>query len=193
LVATIVASGGRASVGVADITEVNQVKKCFEEVRSTFGPTTILLHCAAARGNHVGIANTSEEEWSRVAFTALDGAFLTSQAALGQMLERSRGRIIFVSGPASHLGQPAGSTHGAVSKAGLEGLARAIAQEYGPLGVTANVVTFGMFDDDQSREPDMARRSISRPEAASLILDMCRLSFAAINGATIMADSGLTV
>lgn len=192
IVSEIRATAGEAIAVAGDVTAPAEVDGVFAASRSSFGRATVLVHCAALKGAHAAITNISEEEWTAVAFTALDGAVLTSQAALADMVAEGYGRILFVGGPAAYLGTPVGSTHGATSKAGLVGLARGIAQEHGASGVRANVVSFAPFDDaGTSRSLSSTGMSMSRRSAARFLLDLCEDSFECLNGGQIYADGGL--
>jgi 3-oxoacyl-[acyl-carrier protein] reductase len=85
------------------------------------------------RGGHVAVRR------------ALDGAFLLSRAIAPQMAARGGGSIIALSGISTHVGTP-NRAHVSASKAGLEGLMRALAVELAPQGIRANCVAPGAVD-----------------------------------------------
>lgn len=87
----------------------------------------------------------SDADWRRVMGVDLDGAFYACRTALPLMIRQQYGRIIFVS---SMWGQVGASCEAAYSaaKAGLIGLAKALAKEVGPSGVTVNCVAPGAVD-----------------------------------------------
>jgi 3-oxoacyl-[acyl-carrier protein] reductase len=64
-----------------------------------------------------------------------------------KMMRARWGRIVVVSSVGAYIGAP-GQANYAASKAGLIGLARSIAREYGPRGITANVVAPGPIQTD---------------------------------------------
>ena len=74
------------------------------------------------------------------------------------MMKARWGRIIFVSSVGAYIGAP-GQANYAASKAGLIGLARSIAREYGRRGITANVVAPGPDRHRHARRPARGRRA----------------------------------
>jgi 3-oxoacyl-[acyl-carrier protein] reductase len=75
----------------------------------------------------------------------LRGAFLASRHALGGMMARRWGRIVYIVSPTALLGRRGQTNYGA-AKAGLIGLAQALALEVGPFAVTVNCVSAGLVD-----------------------------------------------
>jgi 3-oxoacyl-[acyl-carrier protein] reductase len=101
-----------------------------------------------------------DEEWEQVMRTDLYGAFYTCQAVLPHMLERGSGTIVNI---ASRLGQIgfAGVAHYATAKAGLIGLTKSLAKEFGPRGIRVNAVAPGVTLTDmgsQVTEGEVGRR-----------------------------------
>jgi 3-oxoacyl-[acyl-carrier protein] reductase len=142
-VAEIVAAGGSAVPAVGDVADETDVARMVEGVRDAVGPVTVLVHCAAYRSPHRGLRELATADWSRNLAVALDGAFLTTRALLPDMCAARYGRVILIGGPSAYLGLPLGSVHGATGKAGMSGFAASLAQEYGSLGITANVLAPG--------------------------------------------------
>ena len=138
------ALGVRATVAVADVSDAEQVQRMFATARSELGPVSILVNNAAVR-TEFPIADLDVEEWHRVIGIILDGAFLCSRAAVGQMRELGRGRIVNIIGMSAQAGA-ADRSHVMAAKAGLIGLTRGLAVELGPDGITVNAVSPGMMD-----------------------------------------------
>jgi NAD(P)-dependent dehydrogenase (short-subunit alcohol dehydrogenase family) len=185
--------GGTAIACAADISDPHQVAALADHVNEALGGVSVLVHCAAHRGTHRPIYEIPPEEWERVVSVTLDGAFLCTRAVVPQMLERGYGRVVYIGGPASTTGRPAGSTHGASAKAGLEGLARSVAQEFGPRGITANVVTPAPLATTRALAAGVEGRLIRRDEAAAFVLLLCYEHARAPNGAVFhLGDSMLT-
>jgi 3-oxoacyl-[acyl-carrier protein] reductase len=191
--------GGAAASYLADVTDPSQVLRMVEETRTQLGPISALVHCAAHRGRHLPITDIPPDQWERVIAVTLDGAFLCTQAALPHMLERGYGRFVYIGGPASYTGRPEGSTHGSSAKAGLEGLARSVAQEFGGQGVTANVVTPGLMATDRAVPGTLSGWPAGKPrgelmqmdEIADFVVRLCAERFHAANGSHFMLDGGL--
>ena len=87
----------------------------------------------------------SLSEWREILSVALDGAFILARAVVPHMVARGGGAIVAISGISTHVGTP-NRCHVSASKAGLEGLMRALAVELAPLGVTCNSVAPGAVD-----------------------------------------------
>ena len=94
---------------------------------------------------------TEPATWDEVIATDLTAAFHTCRAALPSMLERRDGSIVNI---ASRLGQMGIAETAAYSaaKAGIIGLTRALAREFGPLGIRVNAVAPGMTVTDMTTD-----------------------------------------
>jgi NAD(P)-dependent dehydrogenase (short-subunit alcohol dehydrogenase family) len=101
--------------------------------------------------------------WRETMRVNLDGPFELARLTVGGMCERGFGRLVFTSSTAGEKAERCGSAYTA-SKHGLIGLARAIAQDAGPFGVTSNAVLPGWVKTamaDRSAETESERRGIS--------------------------------
>jgi 3-hydroxybutyrate dehydrogenase len=96
----------------------------------------------------------------------LDGPFELARLTVGGMCQRRFGRLVFTSSTAGEKAERAGSAYTA-SKHGLIGLARAVAQDAGPFGVTSNAVLPGWVRTamaERSAKSEADRRGISTDE-----------------------------
>jgi 3-oxoacyl-[acyl-carrier protein] reductase len=100
------------------------------------------------------------DDWDAVIATNLTSAYACTQAVLRPMIKQRAGRIINISSVVGQMGN-AGQVNYAASKAGLIGMAKALAREVASRGITVNVVAPGFIDTDMTR-------AIS-PEAASAL------------------------
>ena len=91
----------------------------------------------------------SEQAFLDVIDANLTGSFRVAKRAMAKMLRLHAGRIIFVSSVGAFVGLP-GQANYAASKAGLVGMARAIAREVGSRQITVNVVAPGLIDTDMT-------------------------------------------
>ena len=95
------------------------------------------------------VLRMSEEAFTDVIDANLTGAFRVAKRAVTKMLRLHHGRIIFLSSVGAYVGLP-GQANYAASKAGLVGLARAIAREVGSRQITVNVVAPGLVATDMT-------------------------------------------
>jgi len=90
------------------------------------------------------------DDWDAVLATNLTAAFTCTQAVLRPMIKQRGGRIITISSVVGQMGN-AGQVNYAASKAGLIGMAKALAREVASRGITVNVVAPGLIDTDMTR------------------------------------------
>lgn len=126
-----------------------QVEEVGDRVLADFGDVHVVVPNAGTNINGLA-ANFSDDDWHTVIETNLSGSFWVARQFLPTMVANKFGRIVFISslGAGGVTGQAAYSA----SKAGLLGLSRALAKEYGRRGITSNVVVPGFFDTDMTRE-----------------------------------------
>ena len=90
-------------------------------------------------------------DWDRVLGVNLRGTFLMSQAFARRIVDRKRqGAIVSISSGQAYRPGSTGAAY-AASKAGISGLTRALATEWGPLGIRVNTVVPGLTDTAQPR------------------------------------------
>jgi 3-hydroxybutyrate dehydrogenase len=140
--AALISSGGGEAIPVTmDVTREDQVDAGTRGVLESLGRLDILV-CNAGIQVISPLEALSLAEWQRVLSVHLDGAFLTTRAALRHMYARGGGRIIYMgsvhSKEASILKAPY-----VTAKHGLIGLARVVAKEGAKHGVRANVICPG--------------------------------------------------
>ena len=133
------------------------------DAADALGGLDILVHCAATLAR-VPFLEISDEEWDRVHAVNLRGAFAVGQEAARLMADAGNGgRIIYVSSvnqdhPTLHL------AHYVASKGGVRMLARSMAMELAPLGITVNLIAPGTVETDLNRaalsDPDFRRAKL---------------------------------
>lgn len=138
----IVASGGKAMAIAMDVTSEEAVDAGMAETVNRLGGIDVLVSNAG-----IQIVNRIEDyafsDWKKMLAIHLDGAFLTTRAAIRHMYASNRGgTVIYMGSVHSHEASPLKSAY-VTAKHGLLGLARVVAKEGGPRGVRANVVCPG--------------------------------------------------
>ena len=104
----------------------------------------------AGRYDNCAFADMTYEFWRSIMALNLDGMFLACKAFAPGMRERGWGRIINVASNSTFLAPPMMAQYIA-SKSGAIGLARALASEFGPDGVTVNAIAPGPVATEQLR------------------------------------------
>ena len=183
-----------------DITDPAAVEAAFAEVEAAHGPVEVLVANAGITADGL-LVRMSDDDWASVIDTNLTGSFRLAKRAVSKMMRARRGRIIFISSVVGLLGS-GGQVNYAASKAGLVGMARSIAREYGSRGITANVVAPGFVETDmtdtlsdelkaQYRAQVPLGRYASTDEIASAVTWLASDGAAYITGAVIPVDGGL--
>ena len=156
------AAGGRAEAILADVSTADQVARMADQVASSLGGVDILVSNAGLR-RQTPFLQMSLEEWREILSVALDGAFILTRAFVPQMIARGGGSVIALSGISTHVGTP-NRAHVSASKAGLEGLIRALAVELGPQGIRANCVAPGAVDTVRGASAGAMPQTLGRDE-----------------------------
>ena len=144
VVAEIKAAGGKAAPAMGDVSDPAVAQRLDGEARA-LGGVDILVSNAGLR-RQTSFLDMKFEEWREIMSVALDGAFLLGKAFIPQMVEKGQGgAFVAMSGISTHVGTP-NRCHVSASKAGLEGLMRALAVELAPHRITCNAVSPGAID-----------------------------------------------
>jgi 3-oxoacyl-[acyl-carrier protein] reductase len=147
--AEIVAAGGKAEAVNLDVTDPVNVQAVVGAALSRHGRMDILVNNAGIARDQL-LLRMKREAWDAVIATNLTGAYTCSQAVLASMIKQRGGRIINISSVVGQMGN-AGQVNYAASKAGLIGMAKALAREVASRGVTVNVVAPGLIDTDMTK------------------------------------------
>jgi 3-oxoacyl-[acyl-carrier protein] reductase len=144
------ASGGESASFQADLTDGAQAEDLVKQAIDRFGRVDALVNNAGL--TQVGpFLDLEPSEWNAVIATDLTAAFHTCRAVLPSMVERGSGAIVNV---CSRLGQMGIAETAAYSaaKAGLIGLTRSLAREFGPRGIRVNAVAPGPVATDMTED-----------------------------------------
>ncbi len=146
---TITLSGGKADAVSLDVTDPANVEFVVSAAMARHGRIDILVNNAGIAKDQL-LVRMKREDWDAVIATNLTGAFTCSQAVLRPMMKQRGGRIINISSVVGQMGN-AGQVNYAASKAGLIGMAKALAREVASRGITVNVVAPGLIDTDMTK------------------------------------------
>lgn len=132
-----------------DVRSADAVEEVADRVLEDFGDVHGVVCNAGVSINGLAVS-MSDEDWRDVIDTNLTGSFFVCRQFLTTMVGNGYGRIVLI-GSLSQ-GGVTGQVSYAASKAGLNGLSRTLAKEYGRRGITSNVVVPGFFDTDMTRD-----------------------------------------
>lgn len=132
----------------ADVTDKAQIEAAVAHTLARYGRLDILVaNAGVSDANPALLHETAEEDWHRVIDINLHGTFLTTRAALRQMVTQGRGKIITVASmwglaaPAGLFPRPAY----AASKAAIINLTRELAVQYAAHNIQVNALCPGFF------------------------------------------------
>ncbi len=197
----ITQAGGRAQAMQADVSQQAEARHAVDKTVEAFGRIDILINNAGITRDASAIKMTPEQ-WDAVIGVNLSGVFYCSQVAAAHMREQGYGRIVNASS-ISGFGNFGQSNYSA-TKAGLVGLTRTMAIEWGRYGITVNAIAPGYIQTsmtdaipDDIREASIKRIPMGRvgqPEdIARIYLFLASPETSFVTGALIVADGGQTL
>lgn len=178
----VVSVGGAGDLYQADIRECDAVQRMIDELCSRVSVSPAFV-CNAGIGRSSLLLRQQEETWAEVTATNLTGTFHCLRAMAPVLLARGGGSIVVVGSYAGFHGATGQAAY-AASKAGLIGLVKTAAQEWGPQNVRVNLVLPGWQKTGLSEHatPETAgwmdhalRRPPSIEEVAGTIVHLAQL------------------
>ncbi|MEQ8178804.1 MAG: SDR family oxidoreductase [Amphiplicatus sp.] len=206
LVGEIEEKGGEAAALDGDVADEAYAQALAEIAVSRFGGLDIAVNNAGALGPMGATAEVSRESWDATLAVNLTGAFLAAKHQIPAMLARGAGSLIFVSTFVGHTAAMPQVAAYAASKAGVIGLVKTLAVEYGPQGIRANALLPGgtntpmadeMITTDEMRafvRGMHALKRIAEPDEqarAALFLASDASSF--VTGSAMLVDGGVSI
>jgi len=133
--------GARAVGRGGDVTKLDEVQACLKEVKALWGSIDILVNNAggALHTPHV-LEEIREKDWNLVVDVNLKGTFLCCQAVIPEMAKQGKGVIVNMSALAGHWRASLAGVQYVAAKAGVEGLTRQLAYDWGKSGIRVNAI-----------------------------------------------------
>lgn len=169
VVKEIISSGGKAIAMCADISNIQEIERLFQDTKDQFGSLDIFI-ANAGYSSFAALIDCSEEEFDRTFKVNAKGTFFCLQQAAKHMADN--GRIVCVSTIGTQLNMLGGACYFG-TKAAVEQYCRVLAKELAPRQINVNVVSPGFTDTDMltaagGKEPDAAREILNITPLARL-------------------------
>ncbi len=206
LVDEIEVAGGAACALVGDVADESYAQALVAEAKSRYGGLDIAVNNAGMLGPMGPTPEVARCAWDETIAVNLTGGFLASKYQIPAMIDRGAGSMIFVS---SFVGYTAGMPEVAAyaaSKAGLIGLMKSLAVEYGPKGIRANALLPGgtqtaMADEMINTEEMKAfvrnmhalKRTAEPDEQAQAALFLASDAASFVTGTAMLVDGGVSI
>ena len=204
----IAGRGGRATALPADAGSAADVQRLVQTAVDTYGRLTTIVNVAswaAVKPLH----EMTEAEWDRTLDTGLKSVYLSAHYGLPELMRAGRAAgpsIVSISSANGVITNPNFGAYSA-AKAGILGLTRSLAIDYGPYGIRANAICPGLILNDRTRPRVQADEAewrgnvdcyplgeIGTPEdVANAALYLASDEARWVTGITLMVDGGLTI
>ena len=182
-----------------DVKDFLQVQGCMKKVAEKWGKIDILINNAGITNDKLAIRMT-DNNWDEVINTNLKGTFNCIKSVLPNMLKNKNGKIINISSIVGIMGN-AGQSNYSASKAGIIGLTKSIAKEYGAKSINVNAIAPGLIETNMTEEIDknilskniILNRNGLIDDVANLACFLCTEDASYITGQVINIDGGLLI
>lgn len=205
LVDEVKQDGGEAKALVGDVTSEDYAKTLVELAVSEYGRLDIAFNNAGILGDIIATTEKTKEDWQHELNTNLTSGFLGAKYQI-PVMEKTGGSIIFTS---SFVGYSAGMPQMAAyaaSKAGLLGLTKALAGEYGSQGIRVNALLPGGTTTPMAKEfgdsPEVTdfvnnlhalKRQAQPEEIAQAALYLASDAASFVTGTVMLVDGGVSI
>ena len=205
----VIQSGGIAKLGVADVSEPEQIRSLVQQTVGAFGGLDILVNNAAIASFpfRANLSKLPLDSWRTMMKANLESVLLMSQAAALEMIPRRYGRIVNISSITYLLGTSGLSAY-QVAKGAVVTLTRSLAIDLASHGIIVNAIAPGWIDTRHNVETmatsewqnsfiKSGRLPLGRPgkseEVASMALALASEDCSYMTGQTLIVDGGMSL
>ncbi|XP_047079706.1 3-oxoacyl-[acyl-carrier-protein] reductase 4-like [Lolium rigidum] len=195
--------GGTAISFSANVSMEADVESMMRAAIDTWGTLDVLVNNAGITRDAL-LMRMKRTQWQEVVDVNLTGVYLCSQAAAAVMMKRKKGRIINIASVAGIIGN-IGQANYCAAKAGVIGLTKAMAREYGSRNINVNAVAPGWVASDMTAKlgDDIERKALEtiplgrfgKPEEIAGLVEFMAVHPAAsyMTGQVLPVDGGLSI
>ncbi len=134
----------------ADITKREEIKKLVQFVEKKYKKIDILINNAGI-SEYKMFTEETDEDWSKIINTNLYSAFAMTQEILPNMIHKKEGCIINISSIWGIVGASLEVLY-SISKAGMNGMTKALAKELGPSNIRVNAIAPGIIETQMNNK-----------------------------------------
>ena len=193
------ALGYEAMAIQANVAKPEEAEKAVEAVVEKYGKLDILVNNAGVTRDTL-MMKMSEQDWDLVLSVNLKGTFNFTKAATRVMMKARYGKVVNIASVVGRMGN-AGQANYSASKAGVIGLTKTTAREFGSRNITANAIAPGYIQTDMTDKlPQAARdaflnniplkRAGQPADVANAVFFFCQDESAYITGQVLNVDGG---
>ena len=191
---------GRVEAIVADVSDIESVKKAYEQTKNAFGSIEILICNAGISGPNMKLWEYPPDEWQKVIDVDLTGVYNCLHVVSPLMIEKKYGRIVNIASIAGKDGNPNAGPYSA-AKAGVIALTKSLGKELASYDISVNCVTPAaaktqIFDQMSKEHIQYMLSKIPRnrflrlEEAASMVTWLCSAENSFTTGAVFDLSGG---
>ena len=176
-----------------------EVKDAFKKIIEKWAKVNILVNNAGITDDRLAIRMT-EDSWNEVIDINLKGTFNCIKNVLPNMIKNKGGKIINMSSVVGIMGN-SGQSNYCASKAGIIGLTKSLAKEYGKKSININAIAPGFIKTNMTDKVDTEKflnnieldRLGAVDDIANLVCFLCSKDASYITGQVINVDGGLLI
>ena len=197
----IAGAGGKVVTLGADLSKPDEIGPLIAKAQQAFGRIDILVNNAGVTSD-AATEQITEEQWDWLMAINLKAVFFVTQSVLPIMVRQGAGAIVNVGSVVARSGGVNSTVDYTASKAGVLGLTRTLARQYGPKGVRVNAVAPGPIQTDMMRDWSADRLKDMLPriplgrigtakDVAGVVLFLASPLAAYVTGVTVDVAGGL--
>ena len=133
------AAGGSAECVVTDVTRRASIAACVADTVAARGRLDVMVHNAFAGGQASRLEETPPDAWFQMSYTSVWASFWCAQLAHPHLRASDQGRLVLVTSPSGVEGS-ANIPLYSPAKAAQRAIAKSLAREWGPDGITVNCI-----------------------------------------------------